>query len=972
MALSLVRSTIPITSAEWTEGDITIAVSSSGSDLATMARPNKLISGDYSAQPFLTAAAALAAIPRGLRHNIIIRWGAGTFAGPTIHGFVGNGKLRLAGTSVVATITSGSASGTAGAGSTSTSMNKPTAAADWTVDDLRGKFLLIVSGGGASGDADFPTIRPIKSNTTTALGVDAIAGMDATTVFQIVDVATIFTTSAANPYNVAVRAGFIQNLARVEATLFKTVESTSSYGLLVWNCASTTINGVDLSASAGFAAGAISCDEVFISDMLLDGIYQPYNCGWADSYNVVIQTDGQINAKFVTNHNVTADALECAATAIKPQHVVAMTLGLNANDCDVPPLDAQNVHNFSLAGVGLIGTNATPTRGALFSKGGQYIVTGATISGSSGDQFELEGRAGSWAELSGVNSGSYGSRGSFLHWGTGYTVWQTKFRVEGGEPGDDFDELVVNNMVVGGLVKHYGGWQFLDPAYKQITAYAGGGQANATVIGYHNTVVTTVASAGDSIRLLDETIEVAYAGGLVGHVSNAGANACDLFPPVNNPTGTRRIYLNGITDQGADTALSIPVGVTAIWQTRNDLNYNVWLLANYSAGGGTGDVVGPASATDHALARYDLTTGKLLQNSLAILTDNGNLSITAVSNTTAITVVGHGTGNALNGTGGNGAFTGATGLVGVGGNGTAATGGAGVHGTGGTGGAQGGPGVKGTGTGNGIGVDGTGGATDGVGVQGNGGGTNGTGVKGNGVGTGAGVHGYGFGTGTGVLGEATNGGSNGVTAKSLFSGYALYVIADPTSPVRAAFHIDTQDAVPSGASVLGDGYIDSTGGYLRLCTTAGTPGTYENVIKGTVGATANAIPVADGTGTATLKASGVTIDSANGISGHTEVQNIQSGTTYTMAASDCGKVVIFTNGSPVTVTIPQTLTAGWHCRWEQQGGGQVSFNGSAVTPATLNNRQTHVKAAGQYAVGGLACYTSGTPAVVTLFGDTGT
>lgn len=42
--------------------------------------------------------------------------------------------------------------------------------------------------------------------------------------------------------------------------------------------------------------------------------------------------------------------------------------------------------------------------------------------------------------------------------------------------------------------------------------------------------------------------------------------------------------------------------------------------------GGAGDVNGPSSATDHALARFDLTTGKLLQDSAAILDDSGNLS----------------------------------------------------------------------------------------------------------------------------------------------------------------------------------------------------------------------------------------------------------------------------------------------------------------------------------------------------------
>ena len=45
-----------------------------------------------------------------------------------------------------------------------------------------------------------------------------------------------------------------------------------------------------------------------------------------------------------------------------------------------------------------------------------------------------------------------------------------------------------------------------------------------------------------------------------------------------------------------------------------------------SGGGGSGDVVGPTSATDNAIARYDGTTGKLIQNSLTTIDDSGNLS----------------------------------------------------------------------------------------------------------------------------------------------------------------------------------------------------------------------------------------------------------------------------------------------------------------------------------------------------------
>jgi hypothetical protein len=46
-----------------------------------------------------------------------------------------------------------------------------------------------------------------------------------------------------------------------------------------------------------------------------------------------------------------------------------------------------------------------------------------------------------------------------------------------------------------------------------------------------------------------------------------------------------------------------------------------------SGGGGSGDVVGPASSTDNALVRFDSTTGKLIQNSVVTVADStGNMA----------------------------------------------------------------------------------------------------------------------------------------------------------------------------------------------------------------------------------------------------------------------------------------------------------------------------------------------------------
>jgi len=62
----------------------------------------------------------------------------------------------------------------------------------------------------------------------------------------------------------------------------------------------------------------------------------------------------------------------------------------------------------------------------------------------------------------------------------------------------------------------------------------------------------------------------------------------------------------------------------------------VTLLASTS--GASGDVVGPASATDNALARFDLTTGKLIQNSVGILSDAGILTgLTGLTSSGSIT-----------------------------------------------------------------------------------------------------------------------------------------------------------------------------------------------------------------------------------------------------------------------------------------------------------------------------------------------
>lgn len=113
----------------------------------------------------------------------------------------------------------------------------------------------------------------------------------------------------------------------------------------------------------------------------------------------------------------------------------------------------------------------------------------------------------------------------------------------------------------------------------------------------------------------------------------------------------------------------------------------------------------------------------------------------------------------------------------------------------------------------------TGGPTSGSGwgVSGTGGAPNGNGVIGIGTGSGIGVRGSTTGANTGPAVQGTS-----------VLGYGVVADGDTTSPVRAALRVVPQDAEPSGANAVGDMYV-TTAGVLKICTSAGTPGTWVSV-----------------------------------------------------------------------------------------------------------------------------------------------
>ena len=81
-----------------------------------------------------------------------------------------------------------------------------------------------------------------------------------------------------------------------------------------------------------------------------------------------------------------------------------------------------------------------------------------------------------------------------------------------------------------------------------------------------------------------------------------------------------------------ERSLGIQVDDNTLWRA-SSIGPIVW--ATLAGGAGAGDVTGPASSTDNAMARFNSTTGKLLQDGTALVLDDGSIQATAADAATA-------------------------------------------------------------------------------------------------------------------------------------------------------------------------------------------------------------------------------------------------------------------------------------------------------------------------------------------------
>ena len=128
------------------------------------------------------------------------------------------------------------------------------------------------------------------------------------------------------------------------------------------------------------------------------------------------------------------------------------------------------------------------------------------------------------------------------------------------------------------------------------------------------TTETTPTPGGSSIILPASSLdnEVVRFNGLGGN-SIQGSNV--FINDTQGMTGVKALTISaGAVNPGSDTTLWVR-------DSDNHLLFGAVDLLE-GGGGGTGDVVGSASSTDNAIARFDGTTGKIIQNSGVGITDS--------------------------------------------------------------------------------------------------------------------------------------------------------------------------------------------------------------------------------------------------------------------------------------------------------------------------------------------------------------
>lgn len=342
--------------------------------------------------------------------------------------FSSSTALRVFGAVELASVATGVNKGMAGVGTTTTSLVKPTGAVDWTAAELedRGVYVRLVAGGGAPTDGS-EVFAEVLSNTTTAITVNAVPGMDATTRFQLVTMATVVDQISA-AVKIGIRALACGVPLEIYGLSFTNVNGLDSL-IAATDGASVKMSGININANTANPAVYIQrCNNVEISSCYLTsaGDIEIEQCNSA----LVTSCDANGGGQVLLEDCLVGKILK--HTAVDSPSRVASWVRCNygqgevtANDSLATPIYIESCNTFDAAGTLLVGTNADAPYGIEVARAGNLSLVGCTIAGTADVLFQ--GDPVTWAQLS---SPSYGVVQKYAGSAVA-TVGQTKALVRG-------------------------------------------------------------------------------------------------------------------------------------------------------------------------------------------------------------------------------------------------------------------------------------------------------------------------------------------------------------------------------------------------------------------------------------------------------------------------------------------------------------------------------------------------------------
>lgn len=437
----------------------------------------------------------------------------------TVSGVLGRGPLRFIGQMTRATgLTSGVAFGTAGSGTTPTSIAKPTGAANWTANNLVGRWVRLTGGAGAGSEPTHnPVLRVITANTTTAFTVASVAGMDSTTTFEIVTLDSSISGGVS-----------FQDSTNIELVGFNLTSSTATSLVTASGCRSVTLRGCNIASNTSAASILTSdCDAVALEYCKLgsgaDTSIQASRVSIKGCYASAAGTISILDAdKVVVSELLSVDAVSHALSIVRCRYANLEASCTGGGDS---ALYLESIDNMEASGGLLTGTGNTGY-GVEIAASGRYSLVGCTVTGTTNDVLFM-GNAVSWANLS---SSDYGIAEEHAGSAIGFAAYTKSLKYG--------NYLYYGNIDVSGRMLLYG---YLNPSQSNGLTATGSAVGDSLQLGAVAYAEVTTTPSGTGVRLPAG----AALPGVNCTIYNAGANTLTIYAPAS-----------GTVDGGASITLA--------------------------------------------------------------------------------------------------------------------------------------------------------------------------------------------------------------------------------------------------------------------------------------------------------------------------------------------------------------------------------------------------------------------------------